>query len=320
LTITDPGIVAGDTVYEVTSAGLVAVGTATADGVVSITFSNDPTFVVAAALLNQSPISITSLTGVTGTSLTLETSGGLGTGVLSFAVMNGTASGCVVSGTSLSTSSAGTCLVTATKAADGTYDSASSAATTITFALEVQSPIEVTSTSGTVGTATALTTSGGSGTGAVNFSVANGTATGCAITAGSLSATSAGTCVVTATKAADASYSSASSTASVTFAKAKAAPSATPSLARASPISLVFTYYSSALTNSTRAALIDLSRKLVHGASVKIIGYADFDIPLATSRANAVKKFLQGLVPVKVKIEIVTNLPIRKVKVINTAT
>jgi outer membrane protein OmpA-like peptidoglycan-associated protein len=85
-------------------------------------------------------------------------------------------------------------------------------------------------------------------------------------------------------------------------------------------MSVVFAFYSSALSNSTRSALIDLSRKLARGASVTIVGYADFDIPLATSRANAVKKFLQGLVPVKVKIEIVTNLPIRKVKVINTAT
>ncbi len=235
LTITDAGIVAGDTVYEVTSSGLIVVGTASANGVVSITFTNDPTFVVAAALVSQSPISITSLNGEPGTALSLVTSGGQGTGAVSFTVTNGTAIGCAISGTSLSASSAGTCVVTVTKAADATYLSASS-------------------------------------------------------------------------------------TASVTFRKAKVVPSASPPVARASQMSVVFAFYSSALSNSTRSALIDLSRKLARGASVTIVGYADFDIPLATSRAVAVKKFLQRLVPIKVKIKIVTNLPARKVDVINTAT
>jgi len=49
--------VAGDTVYEVTSSGLIVVGTASANGVVSDKLS--PTtrpFVVAAALVSQSPI------------------------------------------------------------------------------------------------------------------------------------------------------------------------------------------------------------------------------------------------------------------------
>ncbi len=46
VTITDPSIVAGDTIYEVTSTGLKAVGTATVNGSVTITFSNDPVFLV----------------------------------------------------------------------------------------------------------------------------------------------------------------------------------------------------------------------------------------------------------------------------------
>jgi hypothetical protein len=48
LTIVDPGIHAGDTVYEVTSTGLTAVGVATIDGRATISFSNDPIFAVAA--------------------------------------------------------------------------------------------------------------------------------------------------------------------------------------------------------------------------------------------------------------------------------
>jgi len=52
LTISDPGIVAGDAVYEMTSSGLVQVGTATADGEVTITFTNDPAFLVTAPRLH----------------------------------------------------------------------------------------------------------------------------------------------------------------------------------------------------------------------------------------------------------------------------
>ena len=52
-----------------------------------------------------------------------------------------------------------------------------------------------------------------------------GTASGCSITAGVLSVSSAGTCVVTATKAQDANYNAVSSPrTTVTFAKADQAP------------------------------------------------------------------------------------------------
>ena len=70
-----------------------------------------------------------------------------------------------------------------------------------------QAALIVTSTAGTYGTPLPLTTSGGSGTGVVTYAVANGTALGCAVSIlDQLTSTSAGTCVVTATKAADANY------------------------------------------------------------------------------------------------------------------
>ena len=85
--------------------------------------------------------------------------------------------------------------------------------------LIAQAGLSVTSTSGTVGTALTLAASGGSGTGAVSFSVVAGTANGCAISNGALSVTSAGTCTVMATKAADSTYLVGSSLATtVTFA------------------------------------------------------------------------------------------------------
>ena len=71
-----------------------------------------------------------------------------------------------------------------------------------------QAALIVTTKSGYLDAPLTLAASGGSGTGALTFSVTNGTATGCLVTAGVLSATKAGTCIVTAIKAAVAPYAS----------------------------------------------------------------------------------------------------------------
>jgi uncharacterized repeat protein (TIGR02543 family) len=82
---------------------------------------------------SQSALSITSTSGQFGTNLTLITTGGTGTGAISYTVSNGTATGCQVVAGVLSASSAGTCIVTAMKASDNTYLSTTTAATPITF-------------------------------------------------------------------------------------------------------------------------------------------------------------------------------------------
>jgi hypothetical protein len=138
MTITDPSIVAGDTIYELTSTGLVAVGTATANGTVTITFSSDPIFLVSHTTpVAQASLRITTLSGTLGTALTLVTSGGSGSGAVSFTVTNATATGCRITGRSLTATGAGKCLVTAKKAADTTYLAASSSATTVRFTAKV---------------------------------------------------------------------------------------------------------------------------------------------------------------------------------------
>lgn len=48
MTITDPAIKAGDTIYALTSTGIRAVGTATINGQATVMFTTDPAFVVAA--------------------------------------------------------------------------------------------------------------------------------------------------------------------------------------------------------------------------------------------------------------------------------
>ena len=75
-----------------------------------------------------------------------------------------------------------------------------------------QATLVVTSTTGSH-TGTPLTTTGGSGTGAVTYTVANGTDSGCTVTGTVLTATTSGTCYVTATKAADANWQATSSAA-----------------------------------------------------------------------------------------------------------
>ncbi len=91
-----------------------------------------------------------------------------------------------------------------------------------------QAPLTVTSTSGVYGTALALTTSGGSGTGAVSYAVTNGTASGCALFYAALLSTSAGTCIVVATKAGDATYNATSSPAATVTFSAPPPPSTPP--------------------------------------------------------------------------------------------
>jgi ribosomal protein S11 len=130
--ISNPSIKAGDVIYEVTSSGLVAVGKATQDGSAVVTFSDDPTFMIAhAALKTQASFRITSGPGQVGTPLLLTSSGGSGTGLVSYQVSNGTAKGCAVKRDTLTATSSGTCLVVGTKAADANYAATTSLSTSL---------------------------------------------------------------------------------------------------------------------------------------------------------------------------------------------
>ncbi|CAB4604531.1 unannotated protein [freshwater metagenome] len=83
----------------------------------------------------QTPVVLTSTSGTYGADLTLATSGGSGSGAVTYAVTTAGTAGCsITSGTKLRATSAGTCTVTATKAASGLYSADSSIATTVTFA------------------------------------------------------------------------------------------------------------------------------------------------------------------------------------------
>lgn len=172
----------------------------------------------------QPTLSITSLSGTAGQYMQLQASGGAGSGAIFFDfVPGGTASGCQFSApNSLYAATAGTCYVMASKAGDSSanYDPAYSVATAVTFvAKQNQNSLVVSGNSGTFGSTVTLSITGGSGTGAQSYSVVSGNCT--VTTQGVLSATSAGNCIVTATKAGDSTYNSVTSAqTTITFARA----------------------------------------------------------------------------------------------------
>ena len=143
--------------------------------------------------------------GQTGSTINLSTSGGNGEGAVTYAIAPANAR-CIITENSLAVTVGAktTCSVVATKAATAEFAQATSAAKALTFlnpqaTLTISNPIK----SGFVGTAITLTTSGGSGRGAVTFTTST---PNCSITSGRLTASLVTTCSVTAFKAADNDY------------------------------------------------------------------------------------------------------------------
>jgi hypothetical protein len=171
---------------------------------------------------NQATLSITAPTSATygDADATITTTGGSGTGALSFSAGSSTACS-IVSGKLHVVSGTGTCSITATKAADANYNATTSDAFTVSVNKANQATLSITApTSATYGDADAtITTTGGSGTGALSFSA--GSSTACSIVSGKLHVVSGtGTCSITATKAADADFNATTSAVfTVTIAK-----------------------------------------------------------------------------------------------------
>jgi large repetitive protein len=197
---------------------------------------------------------------------TLTTSGTSGTGAITYTVN----SGCSVTGNILkATGASGNCTVSATIAADATYAAKTSSTLTIPLSKgDQQSTMtadQVTSSATWTGSAYTATptysTSGSPGTGAVTFTVANGTATGCTLSNNTatavLTASTSGTCVTTASKAASTNYDSASVQLTFTFLKA----SSTTSLAisRSSATYGATVYETATVTPSSATGTISFS-------------------------------------------------------------
>ena len=163
---------------------------------------------------------LSSTSGTYGTDLTLTASGGSGGGALSYAVTSTGTAGCsIANGNVLSATTPGTCAVTATRAASTNYLVESSIATTVTIARRTQAALNVSTVTGDIFTGIIVSSSGGSGTGAVTYGVTTGTAN-CALTSGVATARTVGTCLLTVTKAADTYYLSAIESFTLSFGKA----------------------------------------------------------------------------------------------------
>lgn len=214
-------------------------GTSTADGTynftVTVTDSVTPatyTQVYTLVVTGLYPSTLTSPILVnsadTSSTMTVATAG-------TWAISSGT----LPTGLALTTStSSSTDTITGTPTVNGTYAFTITVTDAITpetysqkYTLVVASQIpqpalSLYATTASLGNSVGLITSGGSGTSAPTYTVTNGTATGCAISGTSLTATTVGTCLVKATEAATTTYLVANS-ATVTFtfiAVAKAPP------------------------------------------------------------------------------------------------
>ena len=173
--------------------------------------------VTAPTPVNQATLTINPVSAmIVGGTASLSTSGGSGTGAVSYS--SSTTSICTISGTTLSAVSAGTCSISATKASDSSFNAASATLSVLisdpvaakqdqaTFSINLISTL-------TVGGTASLATSGGSGTGSVTYS--SSTTSVCTISGTTLTAVGAGTCSISATKAGDNSFNSANATASL---------------------------------------------------------------------------------------------------------
>jgi len=152
---------------------------------------------------------------VFGGTAALSTSGGSGTGAVTWAVTAG-AGVCAVSGSTLTATGVGNCTLTATKAADASFNAAS-ASVAVGVAKAPQAALTASASPATIlrGGSSALASSGGSGGGTVSWAVTAG-ASVCSVSGSTLSGIGVGQCTVTATKAADAHYLAASAATQVT--------------------------------------------------------------------------------------------------------
>jgi len=164
----------------------------------------------------QAPLSMTSAdTGIFGDMIVLTSQGGSGNGGTTYAAF-GTACSIPTTGADAGklniTAGTGDCSVVATRSADANYVSLSSPAQTINVGRKAQDGLAVVAeTTGQFGDVLSLAINGGSGDGALTYSVGNSTA--CRITAAKeLEITSGtGTCSVTASRAEDGNYTAVSS-------------------------------------------------------------------------------------------------------------
>jgi len=176
----------------------------------------------------QRTLSVSTTSGVF-PNVDLSTSGGDGSGAITYTASNGTATGCRVQGRRLSVDRVGTCTIVATKAGDDRFIGAVSAPQVVGVTPGPQAPLSITSLTSPFDEALPLVTQGGSGDGAVSFTVNESDRSICAIANNALTFKpvypQTGFCRVSATKAASVNYLATSTeTTTIQFTRGSQAP------------------------------------------------------------------------------------------------
>lgn len=204
----------------------------------------------------QAALSMSTTSGDLYTGIILSVLGGSGSGSVTSTVTSGTANCTITSGV-VSARAVGTCTLTVTKDGD-TYYQPETATFTLSFSKAVPTQGSLTSpTSGTAGSGITLNFTGGSGTGQVTYLVSSPGGAGCTITNGVLNASTAGTCIVTITRAGDDTYASQSTNVEFTFAgnpmsAASSSTTTTTTVARASGTGVSTTTTSTTTTTTPK--------------------------------------------------------------------
>jgi YVTN family beta-propeller protein len=175
------------------------------------------------AIQSQAPLFVASAptSAAYATSFTVSTSGGSGTGAVTFST-TGACTNTNGGGLISMTGSSGVCQITAFKAGDANYEDATSPSVSVAATKAPQATLSIIAPpSLTFGTTVGLSVTGGSGSGSVTFST--GASTGCSVAGAQLSvANASATCMVSAIKQGDANYDGpvTSAPATVTLVKA----------------------------------------------------------------------------------------------------
>lgn len=157
---------------------------------------------------------------------------------------------------------------------DTNFTTSSSTSATFAVAQATQAPLTVTSVAGTTGVDLTLASAGGTGTGNVSYVVTSGTTTCSQPSPGQLHTTGAGTCLVTASKAASTNYLSVSSSATtVSFSQTQ-----TLSFSSVAPTNaIVGTTYQPIASSSANLAVtitVDASSSAVCSLSAGVVTFA----------------------------------------------
>ena len=177
----------------------------------------------AALTVSASPTGLTYSANSAVTSA-ITVTGGSGTGAISYAVDDSTKTVCSIAGNVITAITGGNCIVNVTKAGDTNYAEAT-ASITVNIAKGSQSALTASAARTNLvynkdaAVTTTLSTTGGSGTGAVSYAVTQASAAICSVTGNVVTVIRPGSCVITATKASDPYFNEATATVSITIDK-----------------------------------------------------------------------------------------------------